>query len=245
MSEINPKILSKIKKCLALSKSDNPHEAAAALRQAHAMMEKHGVTGENICQSDIGESEAKISTMSRDKPAAWEAHLAAIVGKAFGCQILIGRSIRESGQGHANKGRFVFIGLKHQSTVAAYTASVLIRKCKSARAKWIQEKHSRLTKVALTKLGNAFAEGWVISISGLVNEFANPPEINEAIAKHIKSSVTTDASPDLVQKNAIDKNFGSGVARAALDGMDAAKGESLYRPMNKNNDAPMLGMNAT
>jgi hypothetical protein len=38
MSVIDPKILNKIKKCLALGASANPNEAAVAMRQAHALM---------------------------------------------------------------------------------------------------------------------------------------------------------------------------------------------------------------
>lgn len=36
------RILERIKKCLALSQSSEPHEAAAALRQAQKLMEMHG-----------------------------------------------------------------------------------------------------------------------------------------------------------------------------------------------------------
>ena len=52
MSDIDPKILGKIKKCLALSGSSNPNEAATALRQAHALMAKHGVSTHEITMAD-------------------------------------------------------------------------------------------------------------------------------------------------------------------------------------------------
>ena len=41
-ADLDP-IIGKIKKCLSLSQSDNPHEAASALRQAQALMRKHGL----------------------------------------------------------------------------------------------------------------------------------------------------------------------------------------------------------
>jgi hypothetical protein len=81
MQELDPKILGKIKKCLALSASDNPNEAATAMRQAHALMEKHGVTAEGIVMGDIGEAKIKSRTMARNKPEQWEAHLASTVGR--------------------------------------------------------------------------------------------------------------------------------------------------------------------
>src|SRR5882724_10574426 len=42
------RILDKIRKCLALSKSANEHEAAAALRQAQKMMQANGLTEDEV-----------------------------------------------------------------------------------------------------------------------------------------------------------------------------------------------------
>lgn len=46
------KAMDKIRKCLALSKSANEHEAAAALRQAQKMMAMHGLS-----EDDLGDTE--------------------------------------------------------------------------------------------------------------------------------------------------------------------------------------------
>jgi hypothetical protein len=43
-TEANDAIIRKIEKCLALSKSSNEHEAAAALRQATKLMEAYNIT---------------------------------------------------------------------------------------------------------------------------------------------------------------------------------------------------------
>ena len=124
---LDPRILGKIKKCLALSASSNPNEAAIALRQAHALMERYGVSSHEITISDIGESEAQSRTMARDKPAQWEVLLASMVGKAFGCQVMFMRHMHSRFRKPANKGAYVFVGLKHQAEVASYTASILAR----------------------------------------------------------------------------------------------------------------------
>lgn len=42
------KVLDKIKKCLALSQSANEHEAAQALKQAQALMEKYEVNAVDV-----------------------------------------------------------------------------------------------------------------------------------------------------------------------------------------------------
>lgn len=47
--------IDKIKKCLALSKSDNPHEAAAALRQAQKLMALYKVDALDVSLADVTE----------------------------------------------------------------------------------------------------------------------------------------------------------------------------------------------
>jgi len=50
--------LRKILACLRLAKSSNPNEAASALRQARAMMEKYGLTEDDALASEIRDCEA-------------------------------------------------------------------------------------------------------------------------------------------------------------------------------------------
>lgn len=241
MTTIDPKVLKKIKKCLSLSSSSNPNEAATALRQAHALMEKHGVSSHEITMSDIGEATVDSKTMARDKPAHWETLLVALVGRAFGCQMLVQRMLYPQGLGHANEGRFIFVGLKQQAEIASYTATVLIRKCKSSRQKWVSENLSGLGrgipggKAKMTRMGDAFAEGWVNSIGKLVADFANPPEVVEAISRHIDAQASGNKAPTRsIHNNGLDRN--EQIALAI--GMKAAQGESLYRPMDTS-DAPL------
>ena len=42
------RILARIRACLALASSPEPHEAAAALRQAQAWMRRYGLTREEV-----------------------------------------------------------------------------------------------------------------------------------------------------------------------------------------------------
>lgn len=240
MSDIDPKILGKIKKCLALSRSGNPNEAATALRQAHALMARHGVSAQEITMADIGESKAESKTMSRDKPAHWETRLAALVGKAFGCQIMVHRSVLQ-GRGHLNEGHYTFVGLKQQSEVAAYTATVLIRKCRAARRQWLDENFAGIgigvkgVRAKKTRMGDMFAEGWVEAIGRLVTDFANPPEINAAIERCIEERASGEALTRAV------KDVDAQECAAAAMGMRAASGERLFRPMETGEAQLALG----
>jgi hypothetical protein len=247
MSEpLDPKILGKIKKCLALSASNNPNEAATALRQAHALMTKYGVTTEGVVMSDIGEAQIKSRTMARNKPELWEANLAAIVGKAFGCSMMVHRWVPKPGAFFKtlNEGYFIFVGPNAQTQVAAYTADVLIRRCKRARAEWIKEHLGEITglpggKRKATRLGNDYAHGWVSKISRLVQDFAHPPEVEAAIDKYIDNSATGPSETRPV-RNA-NPTAGRGSIAAVLAGMKAAEQERLHRPVNTAEPQQRLG----
>lgn len=234
ISHVDPKILSKIKKCLALSASSNPNEAATALRQAKALMDKHGVASHHVTMSDIGEFSSKSNTMARDKPAQWESNLAVIVGKAFGCKVIV--STLENKYIYNNIGNFVFVGVAHNAEISAYTFSVLARNCKKARQEWIKENLSGLgagyggIKAKKTKMGDNFAEGWVYGIHQKVVEFANAPKIQDAIDKHIKEQSSGNA------KSRDAGDVGKAGMYAMQMGMRAAKDEQIHRPMGKNSD---------
>ena len=68
-------ILRKIEKCLALAKSSEPAEAAAALRQAQALMREHGVS--QLEAQAIGARECSVKAAARRAgtkptlPALW------------------------------------------------------------------------------------------------------------------------------------------------------------------------------
>jgi len=239
---IDPRIFAKIKKCLALASSDNPNEAATAMRQARVLMEKHGVSINEITMSDIGEATVESRTMARDKSARWEMYLAAVVGKAFGCQMMVERMIWSEGSGHINQGSYIYVGLKQQTEIASYAATVLIRRCKAARQKWLSDNWAGCgkgipgAKRKMTGMGDAFAEGWVAAIGKLVTDFANPPEVEVAIRQHIETRSPGNTAP-------MHNRAGNGMREraAAAAGVMAAKGESLYRPMDGAAETRVLG----
>lgn len=238
MNESTQKAIEKIKKCFALAKSDNPHEAAAAMRQAKALMEKFNISSADVSAADIGESSTESTTMARDKPAQWEANLAAMVGRAFGCKMMVSQIKRQFGR-PLNQGEYVFIGLKHQAEVAAYTARVLIRNCKKARANFIENLPSTYKKSTKTKAGDAFATGWISETRKKVTEFANPESVQTAIDKHLDKSLTSDK--EAMTRKSISKQPTLREILSAEAGKKAAQSEQLHRPMGTNQAAAMIG----
>ncbi len=237
MQNVDPKILGKIKKCLALSQSDNPHEAAAAMRQARSLMAAHGVTAEHITMAEIGEARTKSRTMARDKPALWEGALASTVAAAFGCKLMLLRSMDTRPKGSPiNEGDFMFVGIAAQAEIAAYTFEVLARKCKKTRSTWIAGKFEGIPKAhggkrLATSLGDEFALGWVQQIAGLVHAFSQPHEVENAITRYVDERANQGPEGESLTRHPKTRD-----ARlrdlARSQGIHAAQGESIHRPVN-------------
>lgn len=248
---VDEKILGKIKKCLALAQSDNPNEAATALRQAQALMAQHGLTTEALLMSEIGEASCSSQTMARNKPATWEASLASLVGTTFNCKILVSTMVpkavvAKNGRrvvGALNEGQFIFVGPKSQVELASYTAEVLIRKCKRARAAWITAtfesfKGDRRVRGHKTRLGEQFAMGWVMEIGKVVRDFAGSSEIENAIDIYMSKRTTSEAGQNSNVRRA--KEPQSELDTLALvSGARQARDESILRPVGANTHAAL------
>lgn len=128
---MDPKILDKIRKCLALCTSPNEHEAAAGLRQAQKLMQMHGVTDMDIKTAAVAEARAKASTWEHMK--SWESSLAWTVGKIFGC-----KSYYTAGSSWRKElGDWAFYGPKGRQELASHAFTVLQRIVVKRRAKFV------------------------------------------------------------------------------------------------------------
>jgi len=162
------RILDKIKKCFNLSKSSNPNEAAIALRQAKALMEKYSIDAVDVMVSDVKETEV-IST-NRKKSNRYELWLANTVGKAFNCKILVRTYPTHSGYIQT----MAFIGVKPANEIAAYVFEVTHKRLKKDRLEYIKnELDCWLTKAEKNHRANYFCEAWVNRIYQTVQDFAN------------------------------------------------------------------------
>ncbi|NHR07959.1 DUF2786 domain-containing protein [Chromobacterium haemolyticum] len=171
----NAAILAKIKKCLALSKSSNEHEAAAALRQAQALMRKHDITDRDILLAEV--SEADTPAGAKKTPIRWEASLSHLIARAFNCDHLLSTGF--------SGGRWKFIGPGSAPEVAAYAFSVLARQLRKARAEFIATKCKRLIRASKTRRADLFCEGWVAAVRQLVANIATTSQAKAAIGAYM------------------------------------------------------------
>lgn len=225
--------LEKIKKCLRLSKSSNEHEAAAALRQAQALMREHGVTATDVHLSDVIENRTRARSSTTNR---WEAALARIVADAFGCEwfSVIHRELLPSLEMRKVRD-VVFIGIGSAPEVASYSYDVLQRQLVRARSAHVAEQPANCKPITKTARGDQFALGWVFAVSKLVEQFAgNDAErllIEQYIAARHPDLTSSKPRDRAVGRNVRSGDFGAGLRAgqtARLDrGIGAADGPKL------------------
>lgn len=180
------KALDKIKKCLRLATSANPNEAAAAMRQAHALMKQYGIGQADVNMADVMECAAVAG--SKKTPAKWESQLANTVSKAFACKVLFAIGV----------GRWNFIG--EMAEVAGYTMTVLLRQVRQARRDFTLTKLQRCKLATKVRRADVFCEAWVYAVHKHVVAFAGAGlsnAVEQYLARHY---------PDLVQQKTRDRN---------------------------------------
>ena len=203
---MNDDILAKIRKCMALSASSNEHEAAAALRQARALMEKHGLTEEQVAAAEASSRATKAGAQKR--PPAWEAYLARRIAEVFGCTVIFRAGTWFNGPAQWN-----FIGTGATPEVAGYCCEVLLRQLKKARAAHLRTALKRCKATTKTRRADLFCEGWVASAFHKVEAMTIGGREQAAIDAYLALKCT--ALRDLKTN---DRNAG----KASLSGRDYA-----------------------
>jgi hypothetical protein len=193
---VDPKILDKVKKCMALSKSDNANEAATALRQAQALMEKYNINSETLELSEINFSD--VDAGAGKTPPRWIAMLINLVGVAFGVE-----AIYKSKRGPFDstyKSRVEFIGFDSAPVIAQYAYAVLLRQLKKGRSEFLETQSKRLKRITLIKRGDLYAEGWIESVYYKITRQEISPE-RSALIQRWKQ----ERHPDLQDGKAISR----------------------------------------
>lgn len=170
--------LAKIKKCLALSKSANPHEAAAGLRQAQALMASHSISDADVTLADVHQCAAPARYAEM---LWWEVRLARLVADTFGCTMFQpSKRVLQAGARLVKQSTYVFIGTGSAPEVASYAHDILARQCAKNRLAHIRKQPKSCKPRTLTARGDEYALGWVHGVSGLLDKFAGT-EKNSAL----------------------------------------------------------------
>lgn len=163
-------VITKIKKLLALGKSPNIHEAAAALGKAQELMTQHGLTAAAIEFSEITISKKKVASAAKALPPHI-AILANLIARAFGVKAVFGQDFKWANY-RLQSERFVhFVGPGSRPEVASYAYAVLARQLARDRAAFLKA-HKRMKKRgARIERADAFCVGWVRGVSKVVTDY--------------------------------------------------------------------------
>ena len=170
----NEKILDKIKKCMALANSSDGNEAATALRQAQALMKKHGISSDEVRLSDVETAKAKAG--KSQTPPRYHQMLVQLISTAFTV-----KPIYHSGYDGVD---IEFIGFDSQPEIAAYCYEVLYRQLLKDRTSY-QKTLGRFKRANKIRKADLFAESWVFGVSTKVATFAMTDEQSEMISEYI------------------------------------------------------------
>lgn len=173
---MDKKIVEKIKKCLRLSASSNPHEAATAMRQAQKLMEKYGVSASDIELSKIESSLTKAGN-TKCLPA-YLLQLAHMINAAFGTTVIM----ESTGAWQRWESHLRFIGVGSQAELAAYAFDVLRRQLTRDRNEYLSSL-KRLKRTTKTRRADLFALAWVEEANKKIVAVTVPSAQGELIQK--------------------------------------------------------------
>lgn len=220
------KALDKIKKCLALSKSSNEHEAAQALKQAQALMEKYEVNAVDIALSEVSEQGA--DRRMAVKLAEWQWAVANMISEVFGCKCYQ--------QGDA----MVFYGLGNRAEIASYAFDVVYRQISAARREFLKTCRARKPSNR-TYLADQFCNGWMMGAWGAVKKFEMSDEEKAVMDRYEKKehsdmveAKTRDAKSSILQGSTMEYE-------ALAQGMESGKKVQLHHAMNGTDGVKQIG----
>lgn len=206
--------LRKVLACLRLAKSNNPNEAAAALRHAKALMREYGLSEDDALAAEIHCAEA-VTTCRASAPPTSLAVLVNMVARGYTCEPLLtfipGRGMRVE-----------FYGAGVDAKVAAYAFIVLFRQLDKARLAHIRRIRKRGNRAAR---GEAFALGWVAAVLALFPAAELSDDRRRALAAAVRRAApTAENSPsrDLTKRGEVrDSDYGRG--------LQAGRGAQLHQ----------------
>ncbi|MDU4437097.1 MAG: DUF2786 domain-containing protein [Neisseria sp.] len=219
-------VLEKIKKCLALSKSANEHEAAQAMKQAQVLMKKYEVDAVDVVLSEV--SEKGCDRQMAFKLASWQWKVAKMVADIFGCE------------SYKRGKTMMFYGLGNRAEIAAYTFDMVYRQISVARREFLKTCQAR-KPANRTYLADQFCEGWLAGAWNKVKKFEMSDEektvmdgYTEKEHKGMPIAATRDAKSSKLE--------GTSVALEALMlGNEAGKKVQLHHAMNGKEGVKQIG----
>lgn len=228
-------VIRKIKACLALSKSAEPHEAAAAMRQAQKLTEQLGITERELQLADVKEARVRAAAA---KVQTWEAELVGLVADTMGCETFLSSGLDRTPGPHGRwvaATSFVFAGVAPSAELAAYAMEVLYRQARSQRLAHVKLQPKNCKAATKRARGDAFALGWVDGVRKLLQSMVRSERHTALLQDYIRTQYPNMGKAKLGRRdagrNVRAHDYGAGRsagARAQLhDGVGAGQAPRL------------------
>lgn len=210
--------LRRLRACLRLGASSEPHEAAAALRQAQALMREHGVTAS---EAELADVHTETRPMGRAfRPRAWLVACANMVAAAMGARCLYDPVRTRSGW----TGRVRFLAVGPRAEIAAYAYVVCARQLAVGRSR-VLRRNRRLKRTSRIRRADLWCEYWVEGAARHVQALALPSSETALVE-------TWFASRDLVVRDGRAARPDPRDVATMLDGLAAGADARLHPGMS-------------
>ena len=214
------KIVDKILKCLRLSESCNPNEAAAALRQAHGLMQKYQISDHQVQASQV--SEKAIEAQSGEALPFWMLALLNLVADAFDCRGFVDRHF-------GARTEFRFIGIDPTPEVATYSFTVLLRSLEQARDAFVVQLHDVTDAAERERRSAVFVQAWLFRVARTVKTFVSKKPLHVTVDNYVKNKygATADLAASQPAAEPKERDYDD-----ILLGLRAADSVSLFSPVD-------------
>ncbi|AEG58983.1 hypothetical protein Desru_0699 [Desulforamulus ruminis DSM 2154] len=198
------KIINKIRKVLALTKSNYQEEAQAALLKAQELMAQHGITMSEIeiSSKEVDLEKQVVDTcVSESRRNTWyEKNLSSIIGKNFRCHPYV-----TGGKG------IYFIGLKEDVEIAKEIYLYALTTMLYLATNYVKENRNKIIRITSKQLKNDYMIGF---LNGLKKRFEEQVESKGYALILAKDALVVQA---VEEKNLIKKKGSKIVIAGSLD----------------------------
>lgn len=183
-------IIEKIKKLLALSKSNNEHEAALAAAHAQRLLSEHNLGMTDVeAKKEVDSAAEKVETDSAKTLPKWVWRLLGSIQQSFDCQVV-----------HRGIGKVVFIGVGADAQVASYTFAYLdktIRRLAREYMKSLGERRELMCASDITLSRNSYYLGVVNTVRKTLLEQKEKTPVTPGALVPIKKALIEKAMGEM------------------------------------------------
>lgn len=208
--------LERIKKCMRLSASNEPHEAAAALRQAQKLMQQYAINEDEVHDIDVKSVLVLTPEPPKTRFPLYLSAITSLICRAFDANAIYEVGLTPNGKSRQGVRYFVAGG---RAPLVEYAHHVIWQQLSQS---WNRYRKTRWDDSQVGER-SSFWIGWIAAVDAKITEFGASAKEKETVAKTM-NRYAPDSKPAKLQGVVMQD-------RATRAGFDAAGDFSIHRPM--------------